>query len=397
MNNPIGPPPPRLGVYVHIPFCGHKCPYCDFNAGTAGQALRQRYLEALEAEIDASIFTGSQVTSLFIGGGTPSELTPSQIRSLLETLRQNFRITPDCEFTLECNPETAGREFLQELIDLGVNRLSLGAQSFQDDQLRILGRSHRSEDTRRAYRTAREVGFDNINLDLLFGLPRQTRESWRQSLSQALSMGPEHLSLYQLTVHQETEWGRLQGIGELQIADRDTISHRYDMGRELTASCGYIQYDVCHFAQPEKESRQNHIYSCGLPYLGLGVGAASFIDGNRWTNSGDWDSYLEGAAAGRVPEASRECLSDAELLEEEIGLRLKTVDGISLPDLSRRYARDVSLIYADTLCFLQEQGLLLRQGDRVTLTPQAWGAADAVAAQFSRTKPAGASLPSAGA
>lgn len=358
----------ELGLYVHIPFCVRKCCYCDFNSGPAAEPLRAAYLHALEREIRTSPWRGACARTLFLGGGTPSELRVSELASLVHALEQSFYFTPAAEWTLECNPGTVDRSALQEFRRLGFNRLSLGVQSFQDRHLRALRRIHDGREALQAYREAREAGFDNINLDLLFALPGQSLEEWDADLSWALELEPDHLSLYHLTIEPGTEFGRRQAAGERLEVDEELGAKMYEHALDRTEAAGFEQYEISSFARPGQECQHNLGYWLRKPYLGFGVSAASYLDGRRWTNTANLRRYIESAAQGKVPRLQDELLSTKEALAEEIMLRLRTREGLSLPSLSRTYRLPVEELYRPQVDFLTREGLLEEVAGRILLT-----------------------------
>ena len=249
-----------LGLYLHIPFCQYKCPYCDFNSGPYQETVRRGYLDALKTEIQESSWVGYPVRAVSFGGGTPSELTILEISVLIETIRKNFSVMDSCEWTLECNPDSVLLFSLVQLNDLGINRLSLGAQSFHDHYLKFLGRSHKAKDTQRTFDWARAAGFDNINLDLLFGMPEQSIQDWCWDLNHALALGPEHLSLNNLTVEKGTEFGRLRDLGQLPDPNEDTVAIMYESSLDLTAVQGVFHYELSSFSRPGLEWKLGEIY-----------------------------------------------------------------------------------------------------------------------------------------
>ena len=377
-----GDPAQGLGIYLHIPFCRYKCPYCDFNSAPHPEAMRRRYLEALKEEIRTSRWAGHPVSAVCFGGGIPSELDPVDIESLVAAVRGGFPVAGDAEWSMECTPDTLTLDSLRCLRRKGINRLSLGAKSFRDRHLRLLGLRHDVRDSRRSCEWARTAGFDNINLDLLYGLPDQTLGEWMEDLEQALAMAPEHLSLYSPGVEEDTELARSIDAGGLPEPDEETVARMYESALDLTAEAGYVHYQVSSFARPGREWRQGEIYWKGLAYLGLGVSAASFIHGTRWTNSSDLEAYIRGVWAGAVPRASEEHLTGLSALGEDMLLGLERRNGVSLSELSVRYGRDVGRLYQEPLQFLSENGLLSWRDDQVSLTRRGLLLSGAVTAEF---------------
>ena len=377
-----GDPAQGLGIYLHIPFCRHTCPYCDFNSGPHPEAMRRRYLEALKEEIRTSPWAGYPVPAVSFGGGIPSELDPVDVASLVDAVRGVFPVAGDAEWSLECTPETLTLDFLGTLRRQGINRLSLGAQSFRDRYLRLLGHRHQVRDIRRSCEWARTAGFDNLNLDLLYGFPGQTLGAWMGDLEQALSMAPEHLSLYNLVVEEGAGLARSIETGQLPEPDEETVARMVESVLDRTTEAGYVHYHVSSFARPGREWRQGEIYWKGMAYLGLGASASSFIHGTRWTNTSRLESYIRGVWAGAVPRASEEHLSGLRALGEDMLLGLERREGVSLSELSARYGRDVDRLYQEPLRFLSENGLISWRDDRVSLTRRGLLLSDAVTSEF---------------
>ena len=375
----------ELGIYLHIPFCHRKCYYCDFNSGPLSQKARSDYLDALEQEITHSLWRGCEAKTVFFGGGTPSELTVAELDTLVEALRRTFRVKQEAEWSIECNPGNVSRDFFEALGQMGFNRVSLGVQSFHDHHLQALGRAHNSAEAKAAYRYLREAGCDNVNLDLIFGLPGQTLPEWEADLSQALSLSPEHLSLYNLTIEPGTEFGNRHAQGELREVEEDLSADMYELAMGRTRSAGYSQYEISNYSRPGRQCAHNLIYWRNEPYLGLGVSAASFMDGVRWTHTGNLLEYARTASSGRVGRASEEVLKDREALGEEIMLRLRTSEGISLSALSAHYHCDVASLFAPSLEFLTAHRFITQMGDRVQLTRQGKLLANEVCMKFLAT------------
>jgi oxygen-independent coproporphyrinogen III oxidase len=372
----------QLGIYLHIPFCVRKCYYCDFNSGPLSQTARQDYLEALRQEILHSPWRGFEAKTVFFGGGTPSELSIAELGTLVQALRQTFRVREKAEWSIECNPGTTTRTFFAELGQIGFHRISLGVQSFHDHHLRALGRVHDSAEAKSAYRLLRKAGCDNVNLDLIFGLPQQTLQEWEADVSEALNLSPEHLSLYNLTIEAGTEFGNRHARGELREVEEDLCADMYELAMDRTRAAGYSQYEISNYSRPGRQCAHNLVYWRNEPYLGFGVSAASFIDGLRWTNTGNPQEYARTAASGRVSRATEETLEDREALGEEIMLRLRTSEGISLSSLSTHYHFDVASLFSQTLELLRTHNFITQAGDRVQLTRQGRLMANEVCLRF---------------
>jgi oxygen-independent coproporphyrinogen-3 oxidase len=367
-------------LYVHLPFCRAKCAYCDFNSYARQEHLIPAYVDALlrEATLWAEPGAVGRVETLYFGGGTPSLLPIAETRRLLDGLRQRFDVAGDAEVTMEANPESVDATHLRTLRRLGVNRLSLGLQSFDDAELHFLGRIHDAARAERAYCDAREAAFDSVSVDLIFGLPGQTVAQWRRSLERAIALGPDHLSLYALTLEEGTPLARRVATGECPESDPDVQADMYTWSSERLAAAGYEQYEISNWAKPGHRCSHNLTYWHSEPYLGLGAGAHSYVDGYRLANERAPERYIELVAAGRGerpwdpttaphvesvehPDAERE-MSDAVIL----GLRL--TEGVSLQGLSERFGVDLGERYDREIDELAALGLLESVDGRIRLT-----------------------------
>jgi putative oxygen-independent coproporphyrinogen III oxidase len=318
------------GLYVHTPFCGSKCPYCDFYS-IIDDSLISGYLAALDTEARLYRDQFPAFDSLYLGGGTPSWLGNVHLVDLMKNLRQCFQFAPDSEITIEANPEDITADKLALVQDLGVNRLSLGVQSFDEAELRFLGRRHTAAQTRRALALIRAAGFTNLGLDLIYGLPGQTTAAWLKTLETALSFAPEHLSCYQLTLAEDTPMGRMAAAGEVGLPDEETQREFFLLTRQFLQERGYLHYEVANFAREEGfRCRHNVKYWTHVPYLGLGPAAHSFQAGRRWWNFSSVEKYCATLNAGRPPVAGAESLTPAQIRLEAFYLGFRTQEGVSL-------------------------------------------------------------------
>ena len=349
----------RAGLYVHIPFCLTRCGYCDFNAYAGLDHLAAPYVDALsrEADLAADGWQGIPFTSIFFGGGTPTTLSSATIGSLIETFRERFTFLPDSEITCEANPDTVDEVSLASLREGGVNRLSMGVQSFDADVLASLQRIHSADSARRAYRAARDAGFDNVNLDLIYGAEGESLDSWRSTLEEAVVFRPEHLSCYALTIEPNTMLGRQMAAGRAQAPDPDRQADMYELACERLRYAGYRHYEVSNWALPGRECRHNTGYWEGRPYLGLGAGAHSFRMGRRWWNVRPPHQYMESLAAKRLPIGGEERIGGADVKLEALLLGLRVDRGVPHSWMPSRVAED-----------LIERGLGRVRGSRFALT-----------------------------
>ncbi|UCF38776.1 MAG: radical SAM family heme chaperone HemW [Acidobacteriota bacterium] len=369
-------------VYVHIPFCVSKCPYCDFVSKSSARDERAAYIKAVREEILNCPVAGSRAATLFLGGGTPTELTGDELESIVDAIDRTFSFDTDAEWTIECNPGTVNPASCDRLYYLGFNRVSIGTQSFKSDQLLRLGRIHSGEDALRSFNWFRTAGFENINLDLIFGTPDQSVESWNEDLSRALDLRPEHLSLYNLTIEQGTPFASLHARGELPIPSDDIVAQMFESAMDLAERFGYQQYEISNYALPGYECVHNLAYWSNSTYLGFGLSAASFVDGVRWVNTGNWESYIEGVKRGMVPKETEERLGALAALGEEIMLRLRTRFGISPEQLSSKYSTDFNSHFGSCVEFLIQNGLLVEDFGRLRLTRKGKLLANDVCAEF---------------
>jgi oxygen-independent coproporphyrinogen-3 oxidase len=359
-----------LSLYVHIPFCAARCGYCDFNSYAGREYLIPAYAGALtrEARLWSDTARGRSVQSVYFGGGTPSLMSLERLRDIMRVLRDTFEVRDEAEVSLEANPGTVDERYLCGLGELGFNRLSLGVQSFDERELQTLGRIHSPREAREAYEAGRAAGFDNVNLDLIFGLPAQRLDDWRPSLEKALRLRPEHLSLYALTVAEGTPLAREVAEGRLQAPEPDTQADMYLWAQDRLSAAGYDHYELSNWSLPGRRCRHNLAYWENREYLGLGAGAHSHLDGRRFANAASPEQYvtlIEEAARSRMsglahmPQlVSAEAVDDALAMAETVILGLRLTEGVSLSAFRERFATDLTERYTDHLPDLLRTGLL---------------------------------------
>ncbi len=363
----------RAGVYIHVPFCRSRCSYCDFATGAYEEAPAESYVAALAREIDSFDFEGarSEVDTVYFGGGTPSLLTPAQVSRVLEAVRRRFEVEDGAEVTLEMNPGTVTHERLRALREAGVNRASFGAQTFDDRELKRLGRTHTADDTRKTFAALRAAGFDNVSFDLIAGLPRQTLARWERNLEEALSLRPEHLSLYLLEVHEGTPLAEQIRQGRYDTPDPDLAAEMYRALVERARAAGYEQYEISNFCLAGRESRHNMKYWTGAPFYGFGNSAHSF-DGRRtrWSNERDARAYVRLLEEKGSAVVFREELDERGAGAEALFLGLRLLSrGVDLEEHRARFRQDVRADYAADLARFDEAGLIEMDGDVLRLTP----------------------------
>lgn len=352
----------ELEIYIHIPFCVQKCAYCDFLSAPADEAVRERYIDALKEEIRQQKSFGSEykVISIFIGGGTPSVLEGAQIAEILKEIRNYFAVEADAEITIECNPGTLSEDKLSCYKKSGINRLSLGLQSADNQELKLLGRIHTYEEFLESFSLARKVGFGNLNVDLMSALPGQTKESWQETLRQVIALNPEHISAYSLIIEEGTpfyERYKPGGREEYLLPDEDMERQMYYDTGEILGAAGYERYEISNYAKPGFTCRHNLGYWERREYLGLGLGASSLIKGVRYHNHRKLSAYLKGDYTHEEVQK----LTRREVQEETMFLGLRKTEGVLLTE-------ELLEVYKGTLQRLQKKGLLLWEGGRVRLT-----------------------------
>lgn len=368
-----------LGLYLHFPFCVRKCRYCDFLSFPSDEAGREIYLERLKEEIKArgAIYQDYNIETLFIGGGTPSLMTGQQLTELLDTVRVSFHVSPVGEWTMECNPGTTDAETLRIYRNAGINRLSFGLQSMNDEELKYLGRIHTAKQFAENYQAARRVGFENINIDLMSALPGQTTASWLDTLNKAAAFEPEHLSAYSLIIEEETPFWDLYGddrSGEadvdgiiadggggqqgkaaiLTLPDEDSERQMYHLTKRILAEKGYERYEISNYARKGFECRHNLIYWQRKDYLGLGLGAASMVGNRRFSNVSDMTSYMHDWSY-----CQEEILDRKAQIEETMFLGLRCTAGVSDRMFTEKFGQSMMDIYGDIIRKYLSEGFLI--------------------------------------
>lgn len=318
------------GIYVHVPFCLTRCGYCDFNAYAGLDHLAPRYLRALvaEAALAEAAWDGVEVASVFLGGGTPTMQTPEDLATLLAHLRERFDVAGDAEITTEANPDTVDEASLDALLAAGYTRLSMGAQSFDPVVLAALERIHQPASVRSAFSAARRAGYDNVNLDLIYGAQGETLDSWEATLEETVALAPEHISAYALTIEPATPLGRAVASGATPEPDPDLQADMFAVACEVLTGAGYGHYEVSNWAKPGFECRHNLGYWERRPYLGLGAGAHSYRDDHRWWNTRPPEEYMDRVERGELPVGGEEHLDPSDAYLEEVFLKLRILEGI---------------------------------------------------------------------
>ena len=372
-----------IGLYAHVPLCRRKCGYCDFYSVPVDSADVGGLLDAMGVELDGVLDKfAPTVRTVFVGGGTPTALDLGQLSWLLQRLGSVPAGRGIREFTVEANPETADPERLAILAANGVDRISIGAQSFEPAELAVLQRGHRPGDVARAVELARAVGIHNVSLDLIFGISGQTVASWRRTLDHALSLGPEHLSCYGLTYEPGTPLTQKRACGEVTPVDEEIEAEQYDTAGEVLRQAGFERYEISNYAIPGRRCTHNTIYWDNREYLGIGPSAASYMAGCRWKNVADIDEYQRRIRRAGHAIETHEKLGRRARAGEAAMLALRTAAGIAPRDFRERYGYDPFDLFAETIAVLETNGLVSADPERIGLTESGWLLADHVAARF---------------
>ncbi|HEY2894184.1 MAG TPA: radical SAM family heme chaperone HemW [Pirellulales bacterium] len=373
MSDPFATP---RAAYIHVPFCRHRCGYCNFTLLAGRDDLFDDYARALELELKG-LGRPHQVDSLFFGGGTPTQLTPELLQRVIETARRWFPLAPGYEFTVEANPADINAQSCELLAGAGVNRLSLGGQSFDAGKLRMLERDHSPDELRTSFETARN-SFGSISLDLIFGVPGESLETWESDLQAALELSPDHVSTYGLTFERGTAfWNRLSA-GEIGRADEETERAMYLMAIDTLAAAGFEHYEVSSFARPDHRCRHNQVYWSGAGYFAAGPGAARYVDRRREINHRSTTTYLKRVLAGQSPVAEQETLSSEERARETLVFGLRRLAGVNRQEFELQTGYALDELGGDAFVRLVERGLLLDDGALVRLSREGLLVSDAI-------------------
>jgi oxygen-independent coproporphyrinogen-3 oxidase len=375
--------PPSLGIYLHIPFCRQRCDFCAFYLEIHRESRAERFVRSLIHEIGLSaqehLVTGRPVQSIYIGGGTPTVLAATQLLAILAEIRTHFALTADCEITVEAHPSTISEQDLVQLFQAGVTRMSFGAESMEDGDLARVGRPGAVRETVTAVTQARAAGFTNINLDLMYGLPGQSLESWRRTLTHCLALTPTHLSSYALTVEEDTRLASNIQLQRSPAPDEGLQIEMDEVAQHLLRDAGYERYEVSNYAKPGYACRHNLLYWTNGEYLGLGPSAQSYLDGTRFGNVADVAAYDTSLAASRLPIEDRIRLSGMEQLRDAVIFGLRLIQGIPT---SRLHQHAANYGHAAVAARLLEQQLIEEDGVRSRLSSRGLLQADTIAGQL---------------
>ena len=373
-----------LGLYIHIPFCISKCKYCDFNSYKLDLNKKNRYLKALEKEMSfyKEEVKCKEVDTIFIGGGTPSILKEDEIGTLFKNIKANFKIKENAEITMECNPGTLTLDKLKTMKECGVNRLSIGLQAVQNHHLKYIGRIHTFEEFEKNYFQARKVGFENINIDLMYALPNQKQEEWKESLHKIVELNPEHISAYSLILEEDTELYDMYNRNEFKLLDEDTDIQMYEYTINYLKKHGYNQYEISNYAKQAYECKHNILYWKCENYVGLGASASGFLDGIRYNNISYLDDYEKIILEGKKPIdwKEKQCIKDR--IEESIFLGLRMNEGIKFKDFKLKYNLDFVEKYKSEIKKLKDLDLIEKDDEGIRLTQKGREISNSVFVEF---------------
>lgn len=368
-----------LELYFHIPFCIKKCEYCDFLSGPATRTRQEDYIYALLREMKTiSEKEKRSVDTIFIGGGTPSVPDCDVMEKFLKGMREDFNVSPDAEITIEANPGTLTPEKLQLYRKYGINRISIGLQSPKDKELKILGRIHNYSQFLESYHMAREAGFSNINIDLMFAIPGQTCKGWLENLRTVAELGPEHISAYSLIIEEGTPFYKK----ELDLPDEDSEYIMYEDTGRILGEYGYLQYEISNYAKKGCRCRHNEGYWTRMDYLGLGLGAASLLGNRRFSNTDSMEEYLKNSGSPEKIRKNQENLSTYDEMAEFMFLGLRMTEGISVKRFQECFGVPIEKIYGKVIDGYKKQGLLIEKNGRIFLSRPGIHVSNTIMADF---------------
>lgn len=367
-----------LSIYIHIPFCVKKCLYCDFLSFSQGEENQREYIKALIKEIKA--FKNKEdylVKTIFIGGGTPSSIKAEYINEVLENIKEDFKLSKDCEITMEANPGTIDKIKAEIYKSAGINRISLGLQAVQDRLLKRLGRIHSFEEFKKSFKILRNAGFDNINVDLMFSLPEQSLKDWEESLLTVAKLSPEHISSYSLIIEEGTPFYKEAEENPNFYTTEENDRLMYYKAKEILNSFGYKQYEISNFAKDGFNSRHNTVYWKRGEYIGFGLGASSFLNDTRFKNTEDFKAYLNGSPYEEVEE-----IKGRNAYSEFMFLGLRMTEGISLKEFEECFKVSIFDVYNEEIQKHLADGLLIQNGDRLYLSEKGIDVSNSVFVDF---------------
>ncbi len=364
------------GLYIHIPFCLKKCKYCDFVSFDNNHQLMGEYIDALVREMKE--YEGMLIDTIFIGGGTPTILPLELLEKLLVSIRDSFKISNEYEFTIEANPKTVTKEKLDLLKKYGVNRISLGVQTFNEDELKIIGRVHTSDDAKETIRLIKSEGFPNVNIDLMSALPEQTMLSFKDTLNNAIKENPQHISCYSLILEENTPLMKEYEEGKLKLPDENEEREMYEYACEFLKENGYEQYEISNFSKVGMESRHNIKYWECREYIGIGIATASYYNGARYKNTDCIGEYIKGGSK----KEEYQTLTIKNKIEEFMMMGLRMTKGVSKKEFESRFKMEIGDIYKEEIERFKKSDLLIEDGDRIYLSRRGIHLSNSVMCEF---------------
>ncbi len=364
------------GLYIHIPFCIKKCKYCDFISYTGCEGVFSKYISELKKEMLQ--YTGEKLDTVFIGGGTPTILEADLISKISEDVFDIFDVQKDAEFTIEANPKTITEEKLYKMLSSGINRLSIGVQSFNDNELKAIGRMHNKDEAKAAVALAKSAGFSNINIDIMFSLPNQTEESFKNTLETAVSLNPEHISCYSLILEEGTPLFKEYREGKIHLPDDETDRKNYKFACEFLKKAGFTQYEISNFSKEGYKSKHNLKYWDCNEYIGVGVAAHSYYNSSRFFNTSDLDKYLSGI----YREAAPEMISLKEQIKEFMIMGFRKSDGIKKSEFLKKFGVSVEEIYKKEIDKFKAGGFLTETEDNIFFTEDGINVSNSILCEF---------------
>lgn len=388
-----------IGLYVHIPFCVKKCKYCDFNSYKMDIDLKKRYIEDLKIEMElysnklykdnkyknkecCSLNKNDKITSIFVGGGTPSILTSDEIREVFMSIKEMFYIDDNAEITIECNPGTLTLEKLKTMKDIGINRLSIGLQAIQEKHLNFIGRIHTYEEFEKNYKDALSVGFKNINIDLMYSLPNQTLCDWKETLEKVVHLNPTHISAYSLTLEEGTELYNMYESNKFELIDENIDIEMYEYTINYLRSKGYNQYEISNYSKEGFNCKHNILYWECKPYIGIGAGASGYINENRYNSVESLEDYHLSLVKREKPIQENEILSEKDMIEEKIFMGLRMNKGIKFEDFKKKFGIDFKDKYSKQIEMLSARKLINQSFEGIQLTQKGREISNSVFIEF---------------
>ena len=374
----------EFGIYIHIPFCVRKCLYCDFLSFACDNDAQERYMEALYKEIKAFSrhLEGVEVSTVFIGGGTPSVVDTALLERVIEALKENYSVKADAEITMELNPGTVTADSLKKYKAMGINRLSMGLQAWQDRLLKTLGRIHTAEKFKESFLLAREAGFDNINVDIMLSLPGQTMEDVKETFENVISLSPEHISAYSLIVEDGTPFKDMFESGKFEEIDEDFDRNIYRFSCEMLEKNGYKRYEISNFAKKGFESRHNSLYWRTDEYIGFGLGAHSYFNGERYHNTADMERYIALSEDHESIKEDVEKLTKEDKISEFMFMGLRMDEGVKKSVFKERFDVDMNDIYSEIIIKYKDMGMIEDMGDSIHLTDKGIDVSNVIFSEF---------------